>query len=161
MLATIPSQWDAAHNMATLAHPPFSTHVICFYGEIAGGGLEAMNPWHGGRHAGSDEYWQGRLCEGQICAVVKEAVNVSIVPQGWRDDGKALIAPSGVPVVRGFRTYVLAQNRAANNWPLKPEMAVAQIEPGNAAMGKGARQDFRMTSLGCQQHADGVGAIRT
>jgi len=71
VIATIPSQWGTAHDMATLAHPPFSTHVICFYGEIAGG-LEAMNPWGGFSHPGSDEYWQGRLCEGQIWAVVKE-----------------------------------------------------------------------------------------
>lgn len=72
VIATIPSQWGTAHDMATLAHPPFSTHVICFYGEIAGG-LVSMNPWGGFAHSGSDEYWQGRLCEGQIWAVVKEA----------------------------------------------------------------------------------------
>lgn len=154
VIATIPSQWGTAHDMATLAQSPFSTHVIVFYGEIAGG-LVAMNPWGGFSHQGSDAYWQGRLCDGQIWAVVKESVTVSGVPSGWKDDGKTLIAPNGVPVVRGFRAYVLAHEWAANNWPLKPEQAVAQIEPGNAAMGKGARQDFRMTSLGCQQHADG------
>ena len=153
VIATIPSQWGNAYDMATLAQSPFSTHVIVFFSEE--GGLTAMNPWGGFRHTGSDAYWQARLCDGQIWAVVKESANVSGVPSGWKDDGKTLIAPNGVPVVRGFRTYVLAQNWQPNNWPLKPEMAVAQIEPGNAAMGKGARQDFRMTSLGCQQHADG------
>lgn len=76
VIATIPSQWGTAHDMATLAHPPFSTHVICFYGEIAGG-LVAMNPWKSYHHQGSDAYWQGRLCEGQIWAVVKEAQPVS------------------------------------------------------------------------------------
>lgn len=153
VIATIPSQWGIAHDQATLDNPPFSTHVICFYGEIAGG-LEAMNPWHGVNHQGSDEYWQGRLCEGQIWAVVRETEAVTAtIPTGWKDDGKTLTAPNGVQIVQGFRDYVLAHSWAANNTPLAPERVVSagSIEYGNASVGPGSRQDFRFCSLGWTQ----------
>src|SRR5690348_11587831 len=68
VIATIPSAWNIGHPMDVLAHPPFSTHVIVFYGEIAGG-LVADNPWGGFKHTGTDAYWQERLCEGQVWAV--------------------------------------------------------------------------------------------
>ena len=72
------------------------------------------------------------------------------VPEGWKDDGKTLVAPNGIPVVQGFREYVLAQNWDAHNWPVAPEQVVTSgsIEPGNASIGPGSRQDFRVTSLG-------------
>ena len=149
MIATIPSQWGTAHDMATLAHPPFSTHVVCFYGEIAGG-LEAMNPWRAMNHQGSDEYWQGRLCEGQIWAVVKEAdvpAAVTGVPADWKDDGVTLTAPNGQRVKAGFREYVLAHNWAANNWPVADEYAANPVERANPKSGAGSRQEFRFNSL--------------
>ena len=69
------------------------------------------------------------------------------------DDGKALVAPNGVPVVRGFRDYIMARTWAADNWPLAAEQVIVSgsIEPGNAAIGPGSRQDFRLTSLGWTQ----------
>ena len=151
VIATIPSQWGTAHDMATLAHPPFSTHVVCFYGEIAGG-LESMNPWHGVNHTGSDEYWQGRLCEGQIWAVVKEAdvpAAVTGVPADWKDDGVTLTAPNGQRVKAGFREYVLAHNWAANNWPVGDEYNTAPnpVERANPKSGAGSRQEFRFNAL--------------
>jgi hypothetical protein len=75
------------------------------------------------------------------------------IPTGWKDDGKTLVAPNGVPVVKGFRDYVLAHSWDANNWPLAAEKVVASgsFEPGNAAIGPGSRQDFRLTSLGWTQ----------
>ena len=80
------------------------------------------------------------------------------VPSGWKDDGKTLVAPNGVPVIRGFRDYVLSYAGGsggweANNWPLKPEQVVTSgsIEPGNASIGPGSRQDFRYRSLGWTQ----------
>jgi hypothetical protein len=90
---------------------------------------------------------------GMIALEKVEATNMG-VPSGWKDDGKTLVAPNGVPVVRGFRLHVL-NGWDAYNWPMKPEVYLAQIEPGNVAMGRGSRQDFRLSSLGCQQHADG------
>lgn len=86
------------------------------------------------------------------------------VPSGWKDDGKTLLAPNGVPVVRGMRDFVLGYAEIAkepggweaDNLPLGPEYQTGQIEPGNASMGGGSRQDFRWRSLGCQQRADGT-----
>ena len=75
------------------------------------------------------------------------------VPQGWKDDGKTLVAPNGVPVIRGMRAYVLAHSWEADNLPLAPEQQLDSIEPGNSHIGPGARQDFRWRSLGCQHHA--------
>lgn len=72
------------------------------------------------------------------------------IPNGWSDDGKTLTAPNGVTVVRGFRDYVLAYSGGwnQNNWPLNAEFYTSSIEPGNAKIGPGSRQDFRMCSLG-------------
>jgi hypothetical protein len=55
-----------------------------------------------------------------------------------------------VPVLRGFREWVLTHGWDANNTPMKAEQAIpsGSIEPGNAAMGPGSRQDFRFKSLG-------------
>ena len=75
-----------------------------------------------------------------------EGTNVSnTIPTGWKDDGKTLIAPNGIPVVHGFRDYVLGQKWVVDNYPLAPEQVVSSgsIEPGNAAIGPGSRQDFR------------------
>lgn len=77
------------------------------------------------------------------------------IPTDWHDDGTTLTAPNGVSVVLGFREWVLAHNWDAGNVPMKPEAPTDQIEPGNAKMGGGSRQDFRFSSLGCQQHTDG------
>jgi hypothetical protein len=81
---------------------------------------------------------------------VSMVANVNTIPAGWKDDGKTLVAPNGVPVVKGFRDYVLSHTWDANNWPLAAEQVVSSgsIEPGNVAIGSGSRQDFRLTSLG-------------
>jgi hypothetical protein len=78
---------------------------------------------------------------------------VSTIPTGWKDDGKTLVAPNGVPVVHGFRDYIMARSWAPDNWPLAAEQVISSgsIEPGNAAIGPGSRQDFRLTSLGWTQ----------
>lgn len=84
-----------------------------------------------------------------------------MVPAGWHDDeqNKVLTAPNGVVVVHGFRDTVLNPRSIlgwdhdwrANDWPLAPEKTLASVEPGNASIGGGTRQDFRMTSLGWTQ----------
>lgn len=75
-----------------------------------------------------------------------------MVPTGWKDDAATgvLTAPNGIVVVKGFRDWVLAHDWAANNTPLDAEQVVTSgsIEPGNAAIGPGSRQDFRFSSLG-------------
>ena len=70
------------------------------------------------------------------------------IPNNWHDDGTTLKAPNGVPVVKGFRDWVLTHPWNADDWPLVPEFGTSSIEPGNPSSGAGTRQDFRMTSLG-------------
>ncbi len=70
------------------------------------------------------------------------------VPNGWKDDGVTLTAPNGVPVVRGFREWVLSHPWDRIDFPLAAERICKSVEPGNSSIGGGTRQDFRMTSLG-------------
>ncbi len=70
------------------------------------------------------------------------------IPNNWHDDGATLTAPNGVPVVKGFRDWVLTHPWSADDWPLAPEAGLPSVEPGNPSIGAGTRQDFRMTSLG-------------
>ena len=161
-IITMPSQWNSAVTNAGKNWNPRTyrgpTHVGLACG-VGSGAIRVMNPWGGFWHDGSDSYWAARLLEGEIWVgeyVGEGAANMSqIIPQGWKDDGKTLVAPNGVPVIRGFRDYVLAYPSGsggweANNWPLKPEQSIAEgsIEPGNASIGPGSRQDFRYRSLG-------------
>lgn len=46
---------------------------------------------------------------------------VRVIPLGWKDDGKTLTAPNGVPVVKGFRAYVLTHAWEADDLPLEAE----------------------------------------
>jgi hypothetical protein len=73
--------------------------------------------------------------------------NPMTIPQGWLDNGTTLTAPNGVPVVRGFRDYVLAHNWDANNWPLQAEQGRTPLELSNPSLGGGTAQDFRYTTL--------------
>jgi hypothetical protein len=70
------------------------------------------------------------------------------IPDGWHDDGKTLMAPNGVPVILGFREWILTHPWDPVDLPLAPERTLPSIEPGNPSIGAGSRQDFRMTSLG-------------
>lgn len=49
--------------------------------------------------------------------------NTTTIPANWKDDGTTLLAPNGIPVVRGFRNYILAHNPEWNTnvWPLRAE----------------------------------------
>jgi hypothetical protein len=73
---------------------------------------------------------------------------MSAIPTGWHDDGTTLKAPNGVTAMKGFREWVLAHEWNKEDWPLAAERALESVEPGNASIGAGTRQDFRMTSLG-------------
>ncbi|HET9980019.1 MAG TPA: hypothetical protein VFQ32_06235 [Ktedonobacterales bacterium] len=159
-IITMPSQWNSAVTSAGKNWNPRTyrgpTHVGLACGTGPDGAIRVMNPWGGFWHDGDGEYWKARLLEGGIWVgtLIEEGKNVgNIVPSGWKDDGKTLVAPNGVPIIRGFRDYVLSYAGGgweANNWPLKPEQSIAEgsIEPGNASIGPGSRQDFRYRSLG-------------
>src|SRR4029078_354549 len=58
--------------------------------------------WHGWNELASAGI------NGMIALEKVTVANVSAIPTGWKDDGKTLVAPNGVPVVMGFREYVLA-----------------------------------------------------
>lgn len=145
-IVTMPSQWGTAPaNPRTYSG---YSHVGLACG-VGPGFIQVMNSWSGFWQDESDSWWAARLLAGEVW------VATMAIPSGWKDDGRTLTVPNGVPVVRGFRDWILAHGWDANNVPMKAEAYTAQIEPGNAAMDRGSRQDFRFSSLGCQQHSDG------
>ena len=74
------------------------------------------------------------------------------VPSGWKDDGGTLRASAGgVPIVKGFRDYVLSHPWDANNVPLGSEYGANPVEASYPQAGAGTRQDFHYTSLGWTQ----------
>jgi hypothetical protein len=84
-----------------------------------------------------------------LLAYLKEGdAAMSGIPQGWHDDGTILIAPNKVPVIKGFRDYILADPTwDANNWPLQPEEARNPLEVSNPSLGTGTQQLFRLCAL--------------
>jgi hypothetical protein len=69
-------------------------------------------------------------------------------PQGWHDTGTTLKAPNGVPVVKGFRDYILGDPTwDVDNWPLQPEEARNPLEVSNPSLGAGTQQIFRLCAL--------------
>ena len=95
-----------------------------------------------------DTYWS------QMMAYVKNGGG-SMIPQGWSDDSTTLKSPNGVPVVMGFRDYILAHTWDAANWALGPEVGLTQLEASNPSLGGGTQQMFRYAMLGYTQ-AKGV-----
>ena len=79
------------------------------------------------------------------------ANNNMIVPKGWTDDSvnKILKAPNGIPVVLGFRDFILnaTNNWNADNFPLEAEHAANPVEQSNPSLGGGTSQTFRMCRL--------------
>ncbi len=73
------------------------------------------------------------------------------VPAGWHDDGTTLVAPNGVHIMHGFRTWVLSHDWDANNLPLGPEFGRQQLEDSNPSLGGGTQMIFRLTMLGFTQ----------
>jgi len=72
---------------------------------------------------------------------------VSQVPQGWHDDGHTLMSPAGIPVVLGFRDYVLNNQWNPSNVPLRAEFHLSQLEQANPALGGGQQQPFKLIVL--------------
>ena len=63
------------------------------------------------------------------------------IPTGWKDDGKTLTAPNGIPVVMGFRQHILSAP-SWNDQPLEIESSHNPLEESNPALGAGSRQTF-------------------
>lgn len=74
--------------------------------------------------------------------------NTMTVPDGWTDNGITLTAPNGVPVVLGFRTFILNNNWDPNDYPLKPQYHANPLENSNPSIGEGDALDCRMSRLG-------------
>ena len=74
-----------------------------------------------------------------------------MTPEGWTDDGQTLRSPNGIPVVHGFRDYILTHNWNKDNWPLEAEQGMSRLEASNASLGGGTQQVFRWTMLGWTQ----------
>lgn len=140
VVVTMPSQWGTAP--ADPVHPSGSTHCGIAVG-VGPGEIRVMNPWHAFWQDQPDDWWQTRLCEGQVWLMQQTGANtVSGVPSGWTDDGATLTAPNGVPVVHGIRAYVLAENHDPSDVPVAPEQAVGLVEYGHTALGPGVVQFF-------------------
>lgn len=137
VLLQIPSAWNDEP-------PPTSgsTHAVVAVKEDSGS-LTCMNPWGGFWHYGSDSYWAERIRYGSVWFA--EVVSVG-VPQGWRDDGKTLVAPNGVAVTLGFRDYILSHSWAADDAPQAIEYGAPEVSLSHH-YGAGTRQDFTRTSL--------------
>ena len=52
-----------------------------------------------------------------------------------------------MPVVRGFREYILSNPWDSSNIPLEDEHGVTHLEVGNPSLGGGTSQAFRMAVL--------------
>jgi len=82
------------------------------------------------------------------------------VPYSWNDtmvNGlPTLMASNGVPVVRGFRTYILTHTWDQGNIPLGTEQAVSLLEASNPGLGGGTQQVFRWAMLGWVQSRNEV-----
>jgi N-acetyl-anhydromuramyl-L-alanine amidase AmpD len=69
------------------------------------------------------------------------------VPSGWTDDGAILTASNGIPVVLGFRSYILNSGWNPANVPLSPESHTTQVLLHNPSCGPGQVQCFRDSYL--------------
>lgn len=79
--------------------------------------------------------------------VVKEIVAMNHVPAGWTDDSQTLRSPDGVPVVLGFRQFVLNNNWDADDWPVRAEYGANPVEQSDSLSGPGTAQEFLFTRL--------------
>jgi hypothetical protein len=102
-----------------------------------------MDPWIAEAITRTDAEWENLLRYNQIW--VEELM--STIPANWHDNGTTLTAPNGIPVVHGFRQWILSHAWDSANWPLEPEQSVPQLELSNPSLGGGSRQTFRMTVL--------------
>lgn len=101
---------------------PGMSHVIAFYSERPGV-LTAMNPWRAFSQPETDQWWQDRLCFGQIWYMYAKGNTRVNTPQGWQITNNILYAPNKVQVQKGFMQYVLAHTWHPDDLPLEAEHA--------------------------------------
>lgn len=70
VVLTMPSNWATPYTDPL--HPSGPTHVGIAVGE-GPDAIRVMNPWHGFMQDASDEWWQPRLCYGQVWVMSKKA----------------------------------------------------------------------------------------
>lgn len=83
-----------------------------------------------------------------LWAYLANGGDTNMIPVGWADDGHTLTAPNKIPVVRGFRDYILANAWDPNDYPEALEYSANPVEESNVPIGPGTAQDFRMSRLG-------------
>ncbi len=74
-------------------------------------------------------------------------LGATMIPTGWTDDGTTLKGPNGVPVVKGFREWVLTHTWNPNNIPLGPEHHLDILEENNPPLGAGQKQVFQLGTV--------------
>lgn len=123
------------------------THMLAFYGCTATT-LTAMDPYIAQPVTKTDAEWSKVLKYNAIWPLVKPQPGlVEHVPPAWKDDGTTLLAPNGIPVVKGFRSYILVHGWDGDDLPLEAEQGAAQLEISNPSLGGGTRQRFRRSTL--------------
>jgi GH25 family lysozyme M1 (1,4-beta-N-acetylmuramidase) len=84
---------------------------------------------------------------GTVDANIYLGGNTMQIPQGWKDDGTTLTAPNTIPVIKGFRDFILAHPWDPNNYPLAREEGRNPVEVSNPSLGPGTQQLFRLFPL--------------
>jgi hypothetical protein len=80
------------------------------------------------------------------------------IPTNWEDDGTILTAPNGIPVVKGFRDFILSHPWDWMDMPLTPEYGSNPVELGfnqPDSHNAGTAQVFLYSEL-CWTQARGV-----
>lgn len=157
VILTMPSTWNTPP-----ADPmnPGASHVSAAVG-LGPDMIRVENVWHGFYQDETDEWWQARLCYGQVWIMTKVGESMSGVPAGWHDDGTTLTAPAApdgkqYTVVLGEREYILANEQDPTDVPVCEEFGVNEVELGNASLGGGSIQFFLKSGQRSYTTARGV-----
>jgi hypothetical protein len=86
------------------------------------------------------------IMHGQAMPLVQGGIPVG-TPTGWKDDGKTLTPPNNIPVVDGFRTYILNHTWNAANVPQEKTHAENPVLLHVPSLGSGTVQLFRDSML--------------
>jgi len=120
------------------------THVCVWFADDAHG-LTALDPYIGKPVYKTDATWASLLRSNQLWT--GERIGTVGIPQNWHDTGSVLTAPNGIPVVLGFRDYILSHPWDAANVPLSKEQGTDRVEESHPELGKGTEQLFMYIGL--------------
>jgi hypothetical protein len=141
-----------AHNI------PYHVFAVSPYSELATGGITG----HFSMDPANRAFCPGPYPWAALYDYLINGGQTMGVPGGWSDSANGdasnydgvLKAPNGVPVIHGFRNFVLTHPWASDNWPLAPEQGVSHPDPLNPTGCAGSYQLFRETWL-IWQECDG------